>query len=137
TASRRLARLPSWVPTKQRARVQASLATIDRILAELIAERTRTDDGSLLATLIRARGENDEPSLTGRELRDEVMTIFVGGYETSSNALAFTVALLAAHADIAARYRAEVDRVLGGRIPTAADLEALPLGRAILQEAMR
>src|SRR6185503_21052778 len=98
TASRRLARLPSWVPTKQRARVQASLATIDRILAELIAERTRTDDGSLLATLIRARGENDEPSLTGRELRDEVMTIFVGGYETSSNALAFTVALLAAHA---------------------------------------
>ncbi|HEY1812429.1 MAG TPA: cytochrome P450 [Kofleriaceae bacterium] len=134
---RRIARLPKWVPTKERARVQGALATIDRVLAELIAERQRTDDGSLLAMLIRARGENNEPSLTAKELRDEVMTIFVGGYETSSNALAFTVALLAAHPEVAARYRAEVDRAIAGRTPTAPDLDQLPLGRAILQEALR
>ncbi len=137
SSRRSIARLPAWVPTKQRKRVHGALATINRVLAELIEERTREDDGSLLATLIRARGESGDRALTPKELRDEVMTIFVGGYETSSNALAFTVALIAEHPEIAARYRAEIDRVLGGRPPTAADLDDLQLGRAIVQESLR
>jgi cytochrome P450 len=137
SSRRRMARLPAWVPTEQRTRVRAALATIDRVLSGLIAERTREDDGSLLATLIRARGESGDPALTPKELRDEVMTIFVGGYETSSNALAFTTALIAEHAEIAKRYRNEVDRVLAGRPPTAGDLDQLPFGRAVLQESLR
>ena len=65
------------------------------------------------------------------------MTIFVGGYETSSNALAFALALLATHPDAAARQRAELDAALGARPPDAGDLAALPYTRAVLDEALR
>jgi cytochrome P450 len=133
----RLVRLPAWVPSKSRDASEQALATVHRVLGELIRTRTETDDGSVLAMLLRARDEEGGGALAEDELRDEVLTIFIGGYETSSNALAFTLSLLAAHPEMAARQRAEVDAALGDRAPTIADLAALPYTRAALDEALR
>lgn len=130
--------VPAWVPSRRRAQVAAATATVHAVLGDLIRARTAADDGSVLAMLIRARdSEGDGGGLTDAELRDEVMTLFIGGYETSSNALAFTLALVAAHAPVAARLRAESDAALAGRAPAVADLAALPYHRAVLDEAMR
>jgi cytochrome P450 len=133
----RLVRLPSWVPSSSRDASEQALRTVHRVLGELIRARTETDDGSVLAMLLRARDDEGGGSLAEDELRDEVMTIFIGGYETSSNALAFTLSLLAAHPEHAERWRGEVDAVLGDRAPTITDLAALPFTRAALDEALR
>ena len=134
---KQIIRLPAWIPSRQRDRSTAAMATVQRVLGDLIRARTATDDGSVLAMLLRARDEESGGGLTDQELRDEVMTIFVGGYETSSNALAFATALLAAHPEISARHHEEIDRVLAQRTPTIGDLAALPYNRAILDESMR
>lgn len=133
----RLLRLPSWVPNRERRETDTARATIRRELVALIRRRGTTDDGSVLAMLRNATDPDGKPALSEAELLDEVMTIFAGGYETSSNALGFAVAMLALHPDIAARQRAEVDQALGARAPEAADLPALPYTRAVIEETMR
>lgn len=133
----RLLRRPSWMPDAERDRAAAAKATVHRILGELISARAAADDGSVVALLLRARDEEGGGTLSEAELRDEVMTLFIGGYETSSNGLAFAFALLGAHPDVAERLRAEVDAVLGARPPTSADLASLSYTRAVLDETLR
>jgi cytochrome P450 len=133
----RAVRLPAWFPGRRRDTMAPAIATMRHVLGELIRRRGAVDDGSVLAMLLASRDAEGGGALSETELRDELMTMFVGGYENSSNALAFTLALLAAHPEVAARQREEVERSLGGRPPTAADLPALPYTRAVLEEAMR
>ena len=117
--------------------VRAALATIDSALDDLIAEKRRTgDDGSLLARLIAAT-DAQGATLSDQELRDEVKTVFVGGYETSTTALMFALGLLSRHPDVRRRHRAELDAVLGDRDVTGADLPSLPLNKNILLETLR
>jgi cytochrome P450 len=114
--------------------VDDALATVHRILAARVAA-TKPDDNTVLAMLVAARDEAG--TLSEAELRDEVLTLFVGGYETSSNALAFALANIAAHPMLADRQHAEIKRVLGDRAPGMEDLAALPYTRAILDETLR
>src|SRR5262249_15690965 len=132
-------KLPAWVPNEGRRRFDEAQKVVDRVLLKRIAERRRADvdDGSVLAMLLAARDEEGGGGLSDAGLRDEVMTSFWGGYETSSNVLAFTLALLASHPDVAARHRAELDDVLAGRLPTADDLQRLSYNRMVLEESMR
>jgi cytochrome P450 len=121
------------LPWQKDERVSAALATVHRVLGARIAA-SKADDGTVLAMLVQARDE--QGALTEQELRDEVMTLFVGGYETSSNALAFSLAHVAAFPNHAARQFAEVQG-LGERAPTIEDLPALPYTRALLEETLR
>ncbi|MBL9039581.1 MAG: cytochrome P450 [Archangium sp.] len=134
-----LASIPRAVPTPGNRRYAQAIETIDRTLFRLIenARRATTDDGSLLSLLVGARDEQGGPGLNDKQLRDELMTLFVGGYETSSNGLAFAFALLSSHPEIARRHRAELDRVLAGRPPTAADLANLPYTKQVVEETLR
>jgi cytochrome P450 len=75
--------------------------------------------------------------MTDRQLRDEALTLFLAGHETTANALAWTWHLLALHADAESRLHAELDAALAGRLPTADDLTRLPYTRAVLAESMR
>jgi cytochrome P450 len=76
--------------------------------------------------------------MTDTQLRDESLTLFTAGHETTANALTFAWHLLSRNPDAEARLHAEVDAVLaGGRLPTAADLDSLPYARAVLAESMR
>src|SRR5574338_564275 len=75
--------------------------------------------------------------MTDLQLRDEAMTIFLAGHETTANALTWTWYLLSQHPDVEKRLHAEIDTALGGRLPGADDLADLPYTRMVLAESMR
>jgi cytochrome P450 len=91
----------------------------------------------LLTRLVAAKDPEGGAGLTPQEIRDEVITIFVAGHETTAVALTFAWYLLAHHPDVEARLHAELDRVLGARAPSGADIENLPYTRQVIEEAMR
>ncbi|MFJ7248489.1 cytochrome P450 [Kitasatospora sp. NPDC098652] len=88
--------------------------------------------GDLLDTLM-----SSHHLVSDEDLRDQVLTIVMAGHETTAKSLTWTLYLLDRHPEELAKVREEVDRVLGGRPPTAADLAALPACRRAIQEAMR
>ena len=87
--------------------------------------------------LLVAQDEDDGGTMTDKQVRDEAMTIFLAGHETTANALAWTFYLLAQHPEARARLEREVDDVLAGRTPTLADLANLPFAMAVFKESMR
>jgi cytochrome P450 len=132
----RLERLP--IPALARGR--RARADLDRIIYGMIAERRRSeaDRGDLLSMLLMAQDvEGDGSRMTDRQVRDEAMTIFLAGHETTANALSWTWYLLSEHPDVEARLHAEIDRVLGGRLPTIDDLPKLPFVEQVVTESMR
>lgn len=138
--------LPEWFPLRSRFRLARVRQKLDSILFDLISERKgRLPEGSapspdsaasdLLARLMRARDEGG--SLSDTALRDEAMTLFLAGHETTALSLTYTLWLLARHEPEALRLQRELDQVLGGRSPSVADLQALPYTRAVIDEALR
>jgi cytochrome P450 len=126
--------------TRRFARARGRLdATIYRLIAERRGERARGEErGDLLSMMLAAQdAEGDGGSMTDEQLRDEAMTLFLAGHETTSNALTWTWYLLSQHPTVEARLHDEVDRVLGNRRATADDLFALPYTRMVLSESMR
>jgi cytochrome P450 len=130
---------PEWIPRHQPRPYRAAIAAFEALVARLLAERRRRQDerGDLLAMLLAARDAETGEGMSDRQLRDEILTIFLAGHETTANALTWTWYLLARHGDAESRLHEEVDRVLGGRTPTFADLAELRWTRMVLEEAMR
>lgn len=131
--------LPEWLPRfRPRAQIRA-IADLDRVIAGILAERRqRGDPGEdLLGMLLSMRDEETGEGMTDGQLRDEVMTMFLAGHETTANALAWVWYLLGRHPAEEARLHAELDRVLGDRDPGFADIAALPYTRQVFEEAMR
>jgi cytochrome P450 len=133
-----LDRLP--VPTTLRLR--RARARLDATIYRIIADRRRSgrDQGDLLSMLLMAQdtGEGgDGGSMTDVQLRDEATTLFVAGHETTANALTWSWYALSGNPEAEASMHAELEQVLGGRRPTAADLPRLPYTRAVLAESIR
>jgi cytochrome P450 len=131
-----LERLP--IPLLKRGR--AARAQLDAIIYGLIAERRRSpgDRGDLLSMLLMAQDEEQGGrGMTDVQVRDESMTIFLAGHETTANALAWTWYLLSQTPRVEARLHAEVDTVLAGRTPTMADLPKLGFVEQVITESMR
>ncbi|MDQ6829252.1 MAG: cytochrome P450, partial [Gemmatimonadota bacterium] len=81
--------------------------------------------------------EGDNGQMTDLQIRDEAMTIFLAGHETTANALTWTWYLLSRHPGVETKMHAEIDAALAGRLPSADDLPALPYTRMVLAESMR
>ncbi|MGB4068864.1 MAG: cytochrome P450 [Nitrospira sp.] len=130
---------PLWVPTARNREFRAATQFMDQLIYGLLAERRRTGatHGDLLDLLLHARDEETGAGLSDQELRDEALTIFAAGHETTANALAWTWYLLATHPEAKAQFHEEIDRVLHGRMPSADDLQHLPYTRAIFDESLR
>jgi cytochrome P450 len=125
-------------------RFQQARERLDATIYRMIAERRRSgagqlaERGDLLSLLIAARDEEgDGTGMTDEQLRDEAMTIFLAGHETTANALTWTWYLLSQHPAVEAELQAEVDAVLNGRLPTAEDYPRLRYTEMVLAEAMR
>ncbi len=131
-------RLPDWVPTPHRARVQKSVAELDAILERIIRERRAAnhDRGDLLSMLLLAQ-DDEGKGMSDRQLRDEMMTIFLAGHETTAMALSWTWYLLSQNLDVLVKLQDEIDTVLAGRAPTVADLAHLPYTEMVVKESMR
>ena len=130
-----LERLP--VPKLRRARM--ARARLDAIIYRIIADRRASgrDHGDLLSMLLAAQDEDDGGVMTDQQVRDEAMTIFLAGHETTANALTWTWYLLSSAPGVEATLHAEVDRVLQGRLPTMADLASLGYVERVVTESMR
>jgi cytochrome P450 len=132
-------RIPTWLPLPKNLRFHRAKTTLDALVYRLIEEhRTNSDrDGDLLSMLMAQTDEGDGQGMTPKQLRDEVMTLVLAGFETTANALTWTLYLLSKHPDIAHRLRQETEEVLAGRSPTFEDLPRLEFTERVLSEAMR
>ncbi|MFB6169777.1 MAG: cytochrome P450 [Haloarculaceae archaeon] len=130
---------PDWFPSPENVRYRRSVAVLDRLVEDIVAERRRESEGDvagedLLARLLAAR---DEGVLSERLLRDELMTVLLAGHETTALALTYTFYLLSRHPDARDRLEAEVDDVVGERPPATGDLPELSSTERVLEESMR
>src|SRR5262249_36851558 len=130
--------LNNRLPTPQHIRFHRLARNIDRVVYRIIAERRASgkDEGDLLSMLLSARDE-DGSRMDDRQLRDEVMTLFLAGHETTALTLAWSWYLLGKHPEVEKSFHAELDGVLGDREPTLADLPHLKFVEKIAKESMR
>ncbi|MEM7799557.1 MAG: cytochrome P450 [Chloroflexota bacterium] len=112
---------------------------LDEIINRLIAERKKQADlgSDLLGMLLSVRDEETGEGMTDRQLRDEVMTLFMAGHETTANLMAWTWSLLGQHPAIEQGVRMEIESQLGHRPPGLADMANLPYTQMVLKESMR
>ncbi|HEX8472632.1 MAG TPA: cytochrome P450 [Pyrinomonadaceae bacterium] len=129
------------LPLPQTRRFQRARDRLDAVIYRIINERRASgeDHGDLLSMLLLAEDEEmDGSRMSNEQLRDEVMTIFLAGHETTANALAWTWYLLAEHTEVETRLHQEIDAVLeGGRLPRVEDLARLRYTEMVVAEAMR
>jgi cytochrome P450 len=130
---------PIWVPTPRNRRAKRNVRQLNEVVNRIIRQRRESggDRGDLLSKLIGARDEVDHTGMTDRQLRDEVMTLFLAGHETTANALVWTWYLLALNPDVERRLLAEISSVVGDRWPELTDVPKLTYTEAVLKEAMR
>lgn len=128
--------IPPFVPTPTNRRSQKAVDALDAILYRIIRQRRAHggDRGDLLSMLLATQDEQGG-TMTDKQIRDEAMTLFLAGHETTANALSWALYLLARSPEARARVEAEVDRL--GRVPSYGDLEQLPYTLAVLKETMR
>jgi cytochrome P450 len=131
--------LPDWVPTPANLRRGRAIRRLDEVVYRMIAARRlrREDRGDLLTMLLNAQDADDGSRMTARQVRDEVMTLFLAGHETTAMALSWTWYLLSRHPEVDARLADELRSVLGGRLPSVADLPKLTYTEMIVNESMR
>lgn len=134
-----LAALRLRLPLPSSRRILAARAALEKTIQSMIAERRTGDDrGDLLSMLIAAQDSEDHNRrMSDTQVRDEVLTLFLAGHETTANALTWTFYLLSQNPAAMRQLQAEADSVLAGRSPTYADLENLPYTRMVLSESMR
>lgn len=127
------------LPTARNRAFDAALARLDRLVFEIIAQRRASpqEHPDLLGLLMSARDEETGETMNDQQLRDEVMTLMLAGHETTATALSWAFHLLERHPQVQRTLEAEVDEVLGGRPPTAADFPRLRYATCIFEETLR
>jgi cytochrome P450 len=130
--------IPAWVPTPKELNKRRTLRELNEIIYRLIADwhAKGVDNGDLLSMLLLAE-DDDGRHMTDEQARDEIVTLFLAGHETTANTLNWTWTLLAKNPDVEAKLHDELHRVLGDRMPTLADLEHLKYTDMVIKESMR
>ena len=130
---------PMCLPMPRHQRLRRALHTLDSFVYRMIEERRHRRSGrdDLLSQLLEACDAAAGEPMSGVQLRDEVMTLFIAGHTTVAAALAWICSLLAQHPDVERALRAELATVLGGRPPTAHDLPALTYTTMVIEEGLR
>jgi cytochrome P450 len=131
--------LPINWPIPSHQKFHHAKAALNQVILEIIANRRTSLEkpGDLLDMLLEARDADTGEAMSDTQLRDEVLTIFAAGHETTAHTLGFAFVALAQHPDVLARVQHELDSVLEGRIPTINDLEHLPELKRVLEETLR
>jgi enediyne biosynthesis protein E7 len=129
---------PANLTPSRNAEFRSALKTMDQIVERLIEERrSRTTQPRDLLTMLFDAKNDEGISLTPRQLRDEIVTIIIAGHETTASSLAWSWIMLQQHPEVEQRLHREIDAVLGGRLPEAADLPVLKVAELIFQETIR
>ena len=135
---RRIFKLPLWLPTPANRRLKRAVAELDQTVQSFIAAgRSRQHPGDdLLSRLLVAQHE-DGTRMSDRQLRDEAMTLYLAGHETTALTLAWSWYLLSQHRRVEEKLVSEWKRVLRGAPPSSAHLSRLPYTAAVIAESMR
>src|SRR5256885_1902469 len=130
--------IPLWVPTPRNLRARMGIRRIEKIIYRIIAQKRAeaSDTGDLLSMLLAVQDE-DGSRMTDKQLRDETITLFLAGHETTANALSWTIWLLAQNPAAEKKFFDELAGVLNGRAPSVEDIPKLPYVANILTESMR
>lgn len=130
--------IPDWVPTFYNLRFQKVVRQLDKVIYSIIQQRQKNtkDTNDLLSMLLQAQDENAN-GMSNQQLRDEVMTLFIGGHETTALVLSWGWYLLSQHPGVETKLVEELQVVLGDRTPTVADLPQLRYTERIVMEVMR
>ena len=120
-------------------RFKKAKETLDKIIFGIIDERRKSgeDKGDLLSMLLMAQDEEDGKGMTDQQVRDEALTLFVAGHETTANALTFTWYLLSQNPEKRAKFHEEIDSVLQGKTPSMMDVRNLKYTESVFAESMR
>jgi cytochrome P450 len=127
------------IPFPQTRRFRNARDTLNNVIFSIIEERRREgmEKGDLLSMLLTAQDEEDGRGMTNEQVRDEALTLFLAGHETTSNALTWTWYLLSQNPEKEAELHREIDLVLDGRPPRFDDVVDLKYIEAVLAESMR
>ena len=127
------------LPIPHSRRFHRARDTFNSVIFRMIDERRRSgeDKGDLLSMLLSARDEDDSGVMTDQQIRDEALTLFLAGHETTANALTWTWMLLSKNPEKASKLHEELDAVLGGRTPNFEDIPRLVYAERIIAESIR
>ncbi|HKV38948.1 MAG TPA: cytochrome P450, partial [Blastocatellia bacterium] len=127
------------MPFGPKARFERARARLDATIYRIINERRKggVDRGDLLSMLLMAQDEEDNSQMTDLQVRDEAMTLFLAGHETTANALTWTWYLLSQNPGAESKLHEEIDSVLGGAPPSPSDFRKLVYTEMVFREAMR
>jgi cytochrome P450 len=130
--------VPLWVPTPRNIRAKLGIKRLEKVIYRIIADRRASgrDSGDLLSILLQAQDE-DGTHMNDRQLRDETITLFLAGHETTANTLSWTWWLLAQNPAVEKKFHQELDGVLAGRAPEVDDLPKLTYLSHVLTESLR
>ena len=130
--------IPLWVPTPRNLRARMGIRRIERIIYRIISQKRAEarDTGDLLSMLLAVQDE-DGSRMTDKQLRDETITLFLAGHETTANALSWTIWLLAQNPAAEKKFFDELAGVLNGRPPNVEDIPKLTYTANVLTESMR
>ena len=130
--------IPIWVPTPRNIRAKMGIKRLEKVIYRIIANRRASggDSGDLLSILLQVQDE-DGTRMSDQQLRDETITLFLAGHETTANTLSWTWWLLAQNPAVEKKFHEELDGVLGGRTPTVDDLPKLAYLGNVLTESLR
>lgn len=129
--------LPDWLVTPARRRTLGALSQMDDIVYALISRPHDPARHDLLSALSGSLDVGDGQGMSRRQLRDELLTLFIAGHETTAHALSWTLHLLATHPEVAQRLEQEIDAVVGAREPALADLFRIPYLEQVFCESLR
>ncbi|QOY36510.1 cytochrome P450 [Anaerobacillus isosaccharinicus] len=137
---RSIVKLPLWFPTKKNRKLKKAIQALDEVLYEIINYRKQELEKhheDLLGVLMSAKNEDDGLGMSDKQLKDELMTIFLAGHETTANALTWTFYLLAQHPEVEKKLHRELDSVIRSGLPTPAHFTELSYTQNIVREALR
>lgn len=134
-----LMNLPLWVPVPRHLRYNKSRESLNKIVAKIIEGRRNSTQryNDLLEMLMDVQDEDTGEKMSDKQLRDEIMTIFLAGHETTANALTWGLYLLSQNPDVEKKYFEEIDTVLGRKTPSLEDMRNMPYLTQIIHEVLR
>ncbi|MCU0448039.1 MAG: cytochrome P450 [Microscillaceae bacterium] len=132
-------KLPLWVPSPENWKEKQAIRQLEQVIYRMIEKRRKsnTHEGDLLDMLMEVQDEDTGERMSDQQLRDEVMTIFLAGHETTAVAMAYVWLLLAENPEIDARLQGHLQEVLNGKLPAFEDLKKLNFLKNIIDETMR
>ncbi|MDT3395894.1 cytochrome P450 [Streptomyces sp. B1866] len=129
--------LPSWVPTERKRKITRIHRAFDRVVADVRRQYAQTGEGPLIGLMEQAADPETGRPWTAQQIKDELLTVYLAGHETTAVALCWTLLSVAHHPHVQEELDAEIATVLGGAPPDAATAESLTYTKMVVDESLR